>query len=117
MTAKDARLLKVATNAFPRLLYFDKFKIFVVLLDYVFCCLKLFGFVMNALGELMNYLLENGFAYKVPDFFQLGIVKYVLVLHIFQLILMALSAQFFEVERNLLDYNSEGLGVRQHCLD
>ena len=117
MTAKDARLLKVTANALPRLLCFDKFKIFVVFLDYVLGFLSFFDFVMNTLGELRDYLFEDGFADNVPDFLQLRIQKYVFVLDSFQLIVKALETKFFEVEENVLNCGCEGLGVGQDCLD
>ena len=117
MTAKNARLLKVAASALPRLLWFDKFKIFVVLLYDVLVSLSFFDFVMNALGELHDYLFEDGFADNVPDFLQLRIQKYVFVLDSFQLIVKALETKFFEVEKDVLNCDSEGLGVGQDCLD
>jgi hypothetical protein len=115
VTTKDACLLNVAANALPRLLYFDHLKIFTVLPDDVSTCLSLFDLMMNALGELQDYLFENGFANKVPDFLQLRIEKYVFILDSFELILKTLQAKFFEVEKNLLDCNREGLGVGQDC--
>jgi hypothetical protein len=68
VAAKDACLLNVAANALPRLQDFGHLKIFTVLLDDISTCLSLFNLMMNALGELQDYLFENGFANKVPDF-------------------------------------------------
>lgn len=68
MAAKDASLLNVAANALPRLLNFGHPKIFTILLDVVSTFLSRFDLMMDALGELQDYLFENGFANKVPDF-------------------------------------------------
>jgi hypothetical protein len=111
VTAKDARLLNVATIALPRLLDFGHLKELAVLPDDVAICLSLFNLVMNTLRKLQDYLFENRFANKVPDFLQLGVEKNIFILHSFQLILKTLQAKFFKVKNNLLDCNSEGLGV------
>jgi hypothetical protein len=52
VAAKDARLLNVVANAFPRFLYFDHLKIFTFLFDDVCTFPSRFDLMMNALGEL-----------------------------------------------------------------
>ncbi len=73
--------------------------------------------MVNALGELKDYLFEDGFADEIPDFLQLRIGKYVLVPDRFQLIVKTLETNLFEVEEDVLNCDSEGLGVGQYCLD
>lgn len=111
MTAKDACLLNVAAIALPRLQDFGHIKIFTVLLNDVSTCLSLFYLMMNTLGELRDYLFENGLANKIPDFLKLRVKKNIFILDSFQLILKTLQAKFFKIEKNFLDCNSEGLGV------
>jgi hypothetical protein len=111
VAAKDASLLYVAAIALPNILNLGDLENFAVIVDDVPAFLELFDLMMNALGELRDYLFENGFANEVPDFLQLGIGKDVLVLDSLQLILETLHAQLLKVEKNLLDCNSERLGI------
>lgn len=59
MTAKDACLLDVVAAASPRLLNFGQLKIFIAFLDDASAFLSRFYLMMNALGELQNYLFED----------------------------------------------------------
>jgi hypothetical protein len=92
MAAKDACLLNIVAVASPRFLNFGQLKIFIAFLDDASAFLSRFYWMMNALGELHNYLFEDWFANKIPDFLQLGIEKCGLVLGSFQLIFKALKA-------------------------
>lgn len=59
MTAKDACLLNVVAAAAPRLLNFGYLIVFIIFLDDAFAFLRRFYLMMNAFGELNNYLFED----------------------------------------------------------
>jgi hypothetical protein len=94
MTAEDACFPDIVALASPLFFHFREFVLFASIIYRTLSLIKIGYLKMNTLGELMNDLLKDRFAYTIPNFLESWIEEGDFILDIFKLILITFQAKF-----------------------